>query len=206
MCGGKYTRWSAPRQLTLVKNEPLVMRTVKLLRNNGIDDIAISSNLPDFDDLNIPILKHENSYKARGYNDFDGYWCDGFYPMDEPVCYLFGDVYFSPEAIKTIVQTETDDIEFFASAPPFDNRYYKNCAEPFALKVVNTEHLKSALDEFKYCADNNLFKRKPIMWELWQIIKHTPFNYIDYGNYTVINDYTCDIDNPSDIEYLKVYD
>ena len=37
------------------------------------------------------------------------------------------------------------------------------------------------------------------MWELWQIIKGTPFNKIDYTNYTVINDYTCDVDGKEDL-------
>ena len=41
------------------------------------------------------------------------------------------------------------------------------------------------------------------MWELWQVIQATPLNHIDYSNYTVINDYTCDIDCPEDIELIE---
>ena len=199
MCGGTYRKWQTPRQLVMVGNETIVERTIRLLRENGVEDIAISSNNPIFGQFGVPVLHHENNYNATSYDNFTGYWCEAFYPADEPVCYIFGDVIFSPEAIQKIVETETDDIEFFASAPPFSRDYPRTWAEPFALKVVNTEHLKNAISLTKQYADQGLFHRKPIMWELWQVIQASPLNYIDYNSYVVINDYTCDIDNPEDL-------
>ena len=199
MCGGTYQRWKKPRHLTEINGEPLVARTIRLLRENGVKDIAISSNDPIFEQFGVPVLKHRNTYNAIGYNNFTGYWCECFYPTDEPTCYIFGDVVFTPEAIRKIVETETDDIEFFASAPPFAPGYPKPWAEPFALKVVNTNHLKHAISLTKQYADQGLFHRKPIMWELWQVIQAAPLNHIDYSSYTVINDTTCDIDYPEDI-------
>ena len=203
MCGGQYKAWEQPRQLLEINGEKIIERTIRLLRENGIEDIAISSNLPGFDVFGVPVLNHQNNYNARKYNDFDGYWCEAFYPTDEPVCYIFGDVVFSEDAIKTIVNTDTDDIEFFASAPPFDRRYTKPWAEPFALKVVNTDHFRNAIIQTKILQNENKFNRKPIMWELWQVIKNTPLNVIDYTNYTVINDWTCDVDEPGDIEKIE---
>lgn len=200
MCGGSYEKWETPRQLIEINGETIVARTIRLLRENGVNDIVISTNNPAFDIFNVPLLSHNNSYNARGYNDFDGYWCDAFYPMAEPTCYIFGDVIFSPEAIKIIVNTDTDDVEFFASAPPFSKQFKKTSAEPFAVKVVNQRHFREAIEECKRFADKGMFVRKPIMWELWQVIKGTPLNIIDYHNYTVINDYTCDIDEPEDID------
>lgn len=199
MCGGTYQKWETPRHLTNIDGEMLVERTIRQLKANGITDLAISSNNPVFEQFGIPVLYHENSYNARKYNDFDGYWCDAFYPTDEPTCYIFGDVIFTDEAIKTIVDTWTDDIQFFASAPPFAKGYKKDSAEPFALKVVNTNHLRQAISTVKELDQQQKFKRKPIMWELWQVIKHTPINKIDYTNYVVINDVTCDIDDPEEL-------
>ena len=49
------------------------------------------------------------------------------------------------------------------------------------------------------------FARRAIAWELWQVIKGTPLNVIDYTNYTVINDWTCDIDEPEDIEKMREF-
>ena len=147
----------------------------------------------------MPVLRHKNNYNAEGYNNFTGRWCDAFYPTDEPTCYIFGDVIFTPEAIRTIVNTDTDDIEFFASAPPFAREYKKPWAEPFALKVRDTDHLKRAIELTNRYAEQGRFRRKPIMWELWQVIKGTPLNHINYSNYKVINDSTCDIDDPEDV-------
>ena len=199
MCGGKYRKWEKPRHLTVIDGETIVGRTIRLLRQEGVTDIAISTNNPIFEQCGVPLLSHENSYDAAGYNDFTGYWCDAFYPTKDPACYIFGDVFFSPEAIKTIVHTPTDDIEFFASAPPFSVDYLKHSAEPFALKVVDQKLLRDAIERTKRLDKYHCFRRKPIMWELWQVIMNTPINIIDYTNYVVINDYTCDIDDPEEL-------
>jgi hypothetical protein len=203
MCGGIYPHWSTPKQLQLIQNETILNRTIRLLRENGIEDIAISANDPVFDNIGLPILHHRNEWTAYGYNDYTGYWCEAFYPTDEPVCYIFGDVVFSPAAIKTIVNTDTDSIEFFASAPPFSRQFPKKSAEPFALKVVNQKYFRICIEECKNAANLGYFRRQPIMWELWQIIKRTPLNIIDYTNYKAINDYTSDIDSGKDIEYFQ---
>lgn len=202
MCGGKYRKWESPRHLMPINGEPLIARTIRLLKENGVTDIAISSDNPVFEQFGLPILKHENSYDAKEYNDFTGYWCDAFYPTEEPTCYIFGDVIFSPEAIHTIVRVKTRTIEMFASAPPFGDGYVKKFAEPFALKVQDPDMLKNAIERLKRLDSMGLFNRKPIMWELWQVIKNTPLNEIDYSNYTVINDYTCDIDDPEDVKRI----
>lgn len=207
MCGGDYsTYWNKPRQLSVVNGEVLVERTIRLLKENGIKDISISTNTTDFDYLDVPILKHENSYRTEG-KEVKGYWCEAFYPTNKPVCYIFGDVYFSDEAIKTIVETDTDDIEFFGSKPPFAKNYPKNHVEPFALKVVNVDHLKDSIKITKQYEDEGKFWRKPLMWELWTVIKNVPLQKSkddDYiYNYVAINDYTSDIDREKDIKKLE---
>ena len=80
----------------------------------------------------------------------------------------------------------------------FAPEYIKPYAEPFAFKVVNQKHFKDALNEVRRLKSK--FRREPIAWELWQVIKGTPINKIDYTNYTVINDYTCDIDRKRDVD------
>lgn len=198
LCGGKYVQWETPRQLMPLGTERVIERTIRLLKENGINDIAISTENPAFDDLGYEIINHTNSFVSDGVNT-KGNWVDAFPLTKEPVCYIFGDVVFSQRAIKTIVETETDDIEFFASAPPFALNYYKKYAEPFAFKVVNTEHFKNAIEETIRLKDK--FYREPIAWELWQVIKGTELNTI-VTNYTKINDYTCDIDNERDLKFF----
>ena len=204
MCGGKYRNFETPKHLTVVKGEPNVARTIRLLKEAGVEDIAISTNQEGFDNFEVPVLRHNNTYRQEQDATY-GDWVDGFYLVKEPVCYIFGDVVFSPEAIKTIVETEVEDIMFFASAPPFCEQYSKPWAEPFAFKVINNNHFKRAIDLTKRCDEEGLFDRQPVSWELWQVIKQTPLNEIDYTNYVAINDYSCDIDYPEDVEAIERY-
>ena len=203
MSGGGLHGFDIPRHLIKINGETLIARTVRLLRENGIKDIAISSD-------NEQILEYARKIPgieiiARPKSE--GAWISTAFPIftDTPVCYLFGDVVFSPKAINTIVKTQTLGIEFFASAPPFDkNIYPKRWAEPFAFKVVdNARFSRARQDVINLWTCYKVFKRQPIAWELWQVIKETPINIIDYANYTVINDYTCDIDDPKDVEWYN---
>ena len=206
MCGGEYKHWEIPRHLSVIFGETLVERTIRLLKENGIEDISISSNNHIFEKFDVPVLKHDNLYITKNWTIEQGSWFNCFYPCDEPVCYLFGDVYFSDEAIKTIIETETDDIEFFGSKPPFADNYIKDHEEPFALKVVNQKHLRDAIEKTKELDKQNKFWRKPIMWELWTVIKNVPLQKAkgEYpAEYFVINDYTCDIDWKEDIRKLE---
>lgn len=214
MCGGKYDIWETPRQLTKINGETLIERTIRLLRANHVDTnhIYVSTNnekIFDYcaDSKNIHAFiywtQHNNWVVPRpGISTGD--WCDCFCMTDiTDVCYLMGDVVFSPDAIKTIVRTHTDDIEFFASAPPFAPNYSKPYAEPFAFKVHDNKHLQRAIAETKRLYRAGEFHRPPIAWEFWQVVKGTPINHIDYTNYAVINDYTCDIDEPKDIKKFE---
>lgn len=204
MAGGHYAKWETPRQLIEINGEPIIARTIRLLRDAGIQDISISSDNPVFQKrFGVPCLIHANNYFAREYNDMDGYWCNCFYPTDVPTCYIFGDVVFSPEAIRTIVNYDTDDIMLFGSKPPFAPEYPKYYIEPFAFKVADTKHLEEACSDVRQLDDKGMFNRKPIAWETWNVIHGGDPNEIDYDSYVGINDYTCDIDNPEEIETIR---
>lgn len=203
MCGGTYDKWKEPKHLTKINGEPIVARTIRLLKENGVEDIAISSNDDRFAALGVSLLKHRNPYHLPKDTDAKTPWLDAFYPMETPVCYIFGDVVFSPEAIKTIVETPTDSVQFFASAKPLPPIYPKRWAEPFAFKVEDLRLFWESVVLAKKYDEKGLFKRQPVSWELWQVIKDTPLNKVDYTNYKVINDYTCDIDTPEDVKLFE---
>lgn len=193
MCGGPRSF----KPLRIMYNETIVERTIRLLKENGIEDIAISTNDDRYEQFGVEILRHDNSLD---WSDF--YWLKTFYPMTDPACYLFGDVFYSPEAIRTIVDKQTDDIEFFASSKPFSDQYKKKWAEPFAFKVQNIKRFFECIDETIRLDKEHRFNRMPISWELWQVIKNTALNKVDYTNYTAINDYTVDIDDDEQASWL----
>ena len=206
MCGGNYDGWKKPRQLSLINGEVLIERTIRLLKENGITDIAISTNNHEVDCLGLPILNHENNYKVESGKIVDGGWYNAFYPIKEPACYIFGDVYFSPDAIKTIIETQVDDIELFGSKKPFNRYYMKTHEEPFALKVANQKHLREAIQKTHELDIQGKFWRKPIVWELFTVIKNAPLQ-VRRDEYTTdyigISDYTVDIDRPEDVMKLN---
>ena len=106
MCGGNYPKFEKPKQLIKVNNEVLVERTIRLLKENGIEDIAICTNSDKFDYLGLPILLQENKYISGSEyeNKKSEYcWLNAYYPVKEPACYLHGDVYFTP-SLQSYVQ------------------------------------------------------------------------------------------------------
>lgn len=202
MCGGTYTEFQQPRQMTEIHGEPIVARTIRLLKSEGVEDIAISTNDSRFERFGVPLLSHKNDMTVSDGN-VTGYWADAFYPMEEPACYLMGDVVFSPEAIRTIVRTETDGILFFASRPPLSPLFIKDWAEPYAFKVLDQRRFRAAVDFVKANVNTGIFRRHPIAWELWQVICGKDVRDIDYSTVIAINDFTCDVDHPEDAAAIE---
>ncbi len=202
MCGGSYAEWETPRQLVKICGEPILARSIRLLREYGVKDIAISTNDARFEVFGLPILHHDNSMSVEGER-VSGCWARAFYPMEEPACYLMGDVVFSPEAMRTIVETETDSIRFFASRPPLSPLFIKEWAEPYAFKVRDQKRFRAAIDFVEANVDTGIFRRHPIAWELWQVIQGKDVREIDYSTVTEINDYTCDVDHAADAAAIE---
>ena len=96
MCGGTYANWKYPKQLSMIHGEPLVARTIRLLRENGVDDIGISTNDSTFAQFGVTLYKHPNEYNNK---DKNGLWVNCFYPTSRPTCYLMGDVLFSGDTL-----------------------------------------------------------------------------------------------------------
>ena len=59
MAGGNNVYFETPPQLLRFNGEMLVDRTIRLLMNNQITDIAISSNDPRFEGHQVPVLHQD---------------------------------------------------------------------------------------------------------------------------------------------------
>lgn len=211
MCGGNY-EFEIPKQLFKINGEPLVERTIRLLKENGIEDIYVSTNDERFDYLDVPILSHKNDYV---HATDEGSWLDAYYPTDEPTCYLHGDVFFSHDAIKKIIDAEVDGTLFICTFDGNDKRFKRNPMntkgrEPFGFKVVDQAKFREGIDYLKSIQDD--FIIHPFSWHLYRYLNgldlcvkaksYTKINNIfrEDGKYLIINDYTRDIDSPSEIE------
>lgn len=206
MCGGNYTQFETPKQLTVINGERLVDRTIRLLRENGIKDIYVSATNPIFDSVGVPRLVHDNTSLVWDNNkEVSGYWIDAYYPTEKPCVYLHGDVYYSENAIKTIVNLNPTINTFIGNALA-KNKEHKNWGEPFGWIVVNQKEFRSGIEKTKRLQDEGKLDRGyALSWELYRVLNGTDPNYmlIDDKNYLCIDDETIDIDAPWQIESLN---
>ena len=196
---GQHKGFNIPRQLSVINGERLLDRTIRLLRENGVKDIIVTGNYTDIDAKVIDPKGNTYDYN----NDSKGYWLDAFNGfLDKPTCFIWGDVYFSEAAIKTIVETKGD--MFFCSYQNKDKRYIKNWDEPFSYKAENIELFKEHIERVKHLYDIGYADRNPIIWEVYRSIKGIDINeHKIKDGITIINDITCDIDTPLDVEKIK---
>lgn len=183
MAAGNGTRWNnylgVPKHLIEINNETLLGRTTRLLKENGISDYIITS--------------HDKRYKVYGKTiNQTSHDCevDRFEEINaDEICYLYGDVYYTEEAIKTIIETKTDNILFFGSNE-----------EIFAVKVKN----KKLFFKHKNIVKKMFLSKKInrcIGWEVYRSLNNIPFNIHEIKEmYHFINDLTDDIDYPEDYE------
>lgn len=203
MCGGKYKDFKEHKALTKIKGERLIERTIRLLKENGIKDYYISSNDPEFIKY-ARVLRHENSFEVKN-GIVKGYWVDAYYPTKEPTIYLHGDVYYTEEAIKKILNYNAKENTFIGNEIA-RNPEHKNWGEPFGWIVVDQEKFRKAINDTKKLQDEGKLDRGyAISWELYRVLNGYDPNYmlINDNNYLVIDDETIDVDTPEQIEMVN---
>ena len=218
MAGGNYKdQFEIPKPLLEINGEKLIERTIRLLKENKITDIAISTNNPEYEYLGVDILKHKNNYihdNPKTNLKSSGCWLNAYYLMDNPCCYLHGDVYWSEEGIKKVIKTEVENTMFFCIRDVNDGRPVGlniKGREPLAYKVQNNKLFNNAVNEIKKMIDKGRFKKDPISWHLYRYINNIEMQYDGFGNdifntngdYIAIDDYTTDIDTPKDIPKIE---
>lgn len=206
MCGGVYDNFKEHKALSVINGERLVERTIRLLRENSINerDIFISSNDSIFDKYGVRRLEHNNSFKFEN-GVVKGYWLDAYFPINEPVTYLHGDVYYSEDAMKKILNLNPS-VNTFIGNEIARNKEHKNWGEPFGWIVVNQEEFRKGIEETKKLQDEGKLERGyAISWELYRVLNGLEPNkqYINDDTYLSIDDITIDVDAPFQIEELN---
>lgn len=199
MCGGEYKNFATPKQFAKVRGERIVDRTIRLLRERGIEDIVIMSNNPAFDSCGITRVEdRKNDFSQdKSWTNMKGWWLDAFHDFGESCCYLFGDVFYSERAIERIVDAQSDTSLLFGSNPTSSEGYLiKTWYEPLAFKVFDTKSFFKGICEVKELYKQGKVARHPIAWELYRHLNGLNINSNDVESHFVcINDCTTDIDN-----------
>lgn len=203
MCGGIYQKFKEHKALSKINNEPLVARTIRLLKENNIDDIYISSNEEIFDNFGVPRLEHNNTYKQVNGKQ-EGYWLDAYFPTDKTCIYLHGDVYYSEDAIKKILNYNPKVNTMIGNQWALNENHDK-VGEPFGWIIVDQKSFREAIDKTKKLQDEGKCDRMPVSWELYQVLNGHDVNGFDISTdtYLPISDITDDIDYPEQIKRLE---
>ena len=202
MAGGFYEHFKEHKALSVINGEPLIERTIRLLKENNVEEIYISSNDDRFSKYG-KVIHHENSYR---YEDgiCKGYWVDAYYPTDKPTIYLHGDVYYTEDAIKKILNYNPSVNTFIGNQYAL-NVEKKKVGEPFGWIIVDQKSFREAINKTKRLQDEGKVDRHPISWELYQVLNGNDVNGFDISTetYLAIYDETDDVDSPEKIEILN---
>ena len=73
---GTSNSFKTPRQLIEINGEPLICRTIRLLKENEIEDIIVTSHNKRFD--NLGAIRYEPKFNDWDYDKETGYWISAF--------------------------------------------------------------------------------------------------------------------------------
>ena len=189
MADGKGTRWQnyndIPKHFIEIGGETLIGRTVRLLNEGDPGcEVIITSHDPRYD---IPgARRYEPLNKVLEIDRFTEEL------IADDVCFLYGDTYYSQQAMDTVLNTETEEMIFFG-----------NERSIVAIKIRDGELFRSHVDNVR-----KLFLEgkidKCIGWQVYQSFTGLPFGEKKIGPaYIVLEDGTEDFNSPEDLNRRK---
>lgn len=186
MADGKGSRWNnyknVPKHLIEVNGEALLARTVRLLH--------------EFDkDAEVIITSHDERYEFEGSTRYEPnsnhLEIDRFtYELiEDNICFLYGDTYYTEDTIKKIVDTDTSDVLFFG-----------NSKSIVAVKVKDSSLFKKHVDNVrKLFLENKIKNCKG--WQVYQSFQNLEFDKKEIKDkFIVVDNETIDYNTPDDYE------
>lgn len=214
LCAGEASRWgnhlNTPKHLIELEGEKLLHRTIRLLKDRGIDEIYtvvkdITGTYYHPDSVQwVAKIDYENNADADKFLSSKDLWND-----KGRTIVLYGDVYFTNEAIDTILSFSDKEWTLFAreGASSITGTPWGEC---FALSFYPKDH-KRMEEMLHYIA--TLWKTGVIKrcggWELYRAMtgrrdKKVRHPHTITTNFVEINDFTEDFDRPEDLDmWLK---
>lgn len=190
---GKGGRWNnylgVKKQMIPIDGEPLLHRTVRLLKQFGVSNILISASDPDFE------IEGTTRFTPKRNT-----WLIDQHPtecLNEPCLFVLGDVYWTENALRKTLEITPERFAFFHTINPVNN-----WEEEVAVKAVDYEGFKAGVKEYR----QDLFKgmAKDLGgYELRMKLLGLPYAEC-YKNHDLVvwldPDETCDFDWPEDYD------
>jgi hypothetical protein len=212
-CSGKATRWGnyldTPKQLIPIDGERLVDRTVRLLKermNLVTDYIHIVAFTPQFASegatLLVPSCVNEKELEDH-YESHFLYVSKKWWSTSGLTTILYGDVYYTEEAMDTIVQKEVTGKKYmFFGRENGSSFTLCKYGELFAISFIPSFHtnLWKVLLQLKRLRVNGKIPRFTA-WEIYRTLQDLPINLHKIkDNFVEIDDFTDDFDYPHDYD------
>lgn len=190
MADGRETRWrghlGTSKHLAPVNGEPIIARTVRLLREMAREPYEII------------ITSHNKAYEFEGSRRHEpvsnNYEIDRFTDelIIDDMCFLYGDTYYTEDSLKTIVEAEEGRTLFFG-----------NSKSIVAIRISDGEEFRRHKDRVK-----DMFIRGELpSCKGWQV--YQSFTGQDLcappkigENFVMLKDKTTDINTPEDYDRL----
>ncbi len=193
LCAGKGDRWKnhlgVPKQLIEFHGEPILHRTVRLLRFNGVKDILCVTRDPKLHAPSTVMFKpHACRWTVETIASTQTLW-------SERTVILLGDVYFTHRAIQKIISFK-GDIAIFGRASP---SVYTACGhrELFAISfnAVGTKSVKKAINTTLKAVKSGAWGN---LWDIYHSIAGLPLDSgcVEPLLFRSIDDLTNDFDTP----------
>ena len=202
MAAGKSKRWGGylgfkNKYLVEIDEEPIFARTIRLLKDNKVKEIYLSTNNEDLQDY--PEYYYAENKTGTELDRF--YNTKDLWDRKENIIYLYGDVYYTKEAMKTICKTKVQNFLAFGRYGGVKTTSFKS-NELFAIKVRD-KHLFSAAVDKVY----DLYKKGEIKhcqgWQVYRVMLELPPGRGGKPNFKkliIIDDITTDFDQPADYD------
>ena len=200
LAAGEGKRWNnytdVSKHLLEIDGESLIQRTTRQISAYADKTFVVGTDdsyKTEFSELFIP-EKKKSPLEMHKFSSSEELW-------SERTVLLFGDVYYTDEAISTIVQ-DTKDFTFFLRSGPssFTQKPY---GEIYAFSFLDSIHRK-----LKESIDILLIQHDIYSAGGWSLMRHLlgishrsrTKDHLTKGHYIEIDDWTEDFDHPIDLD------
>ena len=200
LAAGEGKRWGnytgVPKHLLEIEGESLIQRTTKQISAYADRTFVVgtdSSYKTDFSELFVPEQK-QPALEMHKFSSSEELW-------SERTVLLFGDVYYTDEAISTIVQ-DTEDFTFFlrSGASSFTQKPH---GEIYAFSFWDSIHEKLQESITHLLRQQDIYSAGG-----WSLMRHLlgvshrsrTKTHLSKGHYIEIDDWTEDFDYPVDLD------
>lgn len=189
MADGKGTRWGnyqdKPKHLIEIGGETLLGRTVRLLKENDPEsEVIITSHDPRYEFEGAVRYEPKNNHL-----EIDRFTHE---LIEDNVCFLYGDTFYSEKAIATVTETAAEDLLFFG-----------NERSIVAVKVADGKLFRTHVDRVRQLfLDGKL--EKCIGWQVYGSFMGLPLDQKKIADkFVLLKDGTEDFNSPEDYNRRK---